>query len=135
MHRASPKHRQRTDWRASVEQATSQRDRDSTAVMHRASPVGCPAHLARCRDLSPSHPLAAWNRLCHALGNAPCITEGIDNKPARVSVKQAMSWPDRNSTAVMHRASRVRVDLASIRWIDLTRAGVVYALGDARCIT
>lgn len=84
MHRASPKHRQRTDWRASVEQATSQRDRDSTAVMHRASPVGCPAHLARCRDLSPSHPLAAWNRLCHALGNAPCITEGIDNKPARV---------------------------------------------------
>nr|EJI93806.1 hypothetical protein JVH1_8843 [Rhodococcus sp. JVH1] len=48
------------------------------------------------------------------LGDAPRITQGIDNKLTRVSVKQATSRPDRDSTAVMHRASRVGVDLASI---------------------
>ena len=135
MHRASPKHRQRTDWRASVEQATSQRDRDSTAVMHRASPRW---------GAQPTSPGAeTFRRHIHLRLGTGCVTPSVIHRASprasttdpRVSVKQAMSWPDRNSTAVMHRASRVRVDLASIRWIDLTRAGVVYALGDARCIT
>ena len=125
-----------TNGRARVGRAGDEpaRDRDSTAVMHRASPVGCPAHLARRRDLSPSHPLAAWNRLCHSSVMHRASPRASTTNP-RASVKQAMSWPDRDFTAVMHSASRVRLDLASIRWIDPTRAGVVYALGDARCIT